>query len=164
MAEIWESVSQATHRALEQAGPVRIVAIGITNQRETVLFWDKKTGEPIHLALCGKIEEPLGGVNRSKTQGIAESVKEDWIGFDPYFSGTKAEWLLDHVDGARERAEKGELLFGTIDTWLIWKLCGAHVTDPSNASRTLLFNISTLDWDEDMLSFLMSQEPACPQW
>ena len=163
VAEIWDSVHQAISGALQKAGPVRIVGIGITNQRETSLFWDKNTGEPIHRALVWQDRRTAGRCQALKEAGHAQMVKDKTgLVLDPYFSGTKAEWLLDNVEGARTRAEKGELLFGTIDTWLIWKLCGAHVTDPSNASRTLLFNIKTLDWDEALLALLNIPSACLP--
>ena len=163
VGEIWESVCQAIRSALTQAGPVRIVSIGITNQRETVLFWDKKTGEPIHRALVWQDRRTADRCQGLRSAGHSDEVKKKTgLVLDPYFSGTKAEWLLDHVDGAREMAAQGDLLFGTIDTWLIWRLTGAHVTDPSNASRTLLFNIKTLDWDSDMLALLNVPKACLP--
>jgi len=155
VSEIWESISKAAEQALAKAGDVRIRAIGITNQRETSLFWDKKTGEPIHKALVWQDRRTTDRCIALKEAGKEELFKSrTGLVLDPYFSGTKAEWLLDNVDGARERAERGDLLFGTIDTWLTWKLCGAHVTDPSNASRTLLYNIHSMDWDDELLSEL----------
>jgi glycerol kinase len=161
VAEIWISVEAAVRAALEKAGPVNIVAVGITNQRETCLFWDRETGEPIHRALVWQDRRTADFCSGLKAEGREPGVRaKTGLVLDPYFSGTKAKWLLDHVDGARERASRGELLFGTIDTWLAWKLCGAHVTDPSNASRTLLFNIHTMDWDEEMLS-LFDVPSAC---
>lgn len=164
VAEIWESVRQAVRGALAKAGSVRIVGIGITNQRETSLFWDKETGDPIHRALVWQDRRTAERCQQLKDAGHADDVKErTGLVLDPYFSGTKAEWLLNNVEGAREKAVRGDLLFGTIDTWLIWKLCGAHVTDPSNASRTLLFNLKTLEWDEHMLSLLNIPKVCLPK-
>ena len=134
-----------------------IAAIGITNQRETVIVWDKKTGEPVYYAIvwqCRRTAEYCDGL---KEQGLTDMIrKKTGLIIDAYFSATKIRWILEHVEGARERAERGELLFGTVETWLIWKLTGgkAHVTDYSNASRTMLFNINTLEWDEEILKIL----------
>ena len=138
IGEIWQSVAEAVTGALAQAGVTadRIQAIGVTNQRETSLFWDR-SGQAIHRALVWQDRRTA-----DRCRALAEAGHEDLfrertgLVLDPYFSGTKAEWLLDHVEGARARAEAGELMFGTIDTYLCWRLCGAHVTDPSNASRT----------------------------
>ena len=154
--EIWTSIAEASAKAFEKAGDVNVKAVGITNQRETCLFWDKETGEPIHRALVWQDRRTADLCIALKARGLEEMVRgKTGLVLDPYFSGTKAAWLLNNVEeGARERAEKGELLFGTIDTWLTWKLCGAHVTDPSNASRTLLYNIHTNEWDEELLELL----------
>jgi glycerol kinase len=159
--EIWESVTTSIAQTIAAAPPHRIRAIGITNQRETCLFWDKETGEPIHRALVWQDRRTAPFCLELKERGLEEMVRaKTGLVLDPYFSGTKAKWMLDSVDGARMRAEKGEILFGTIDTWLIWRLCGAHVTDPSNASRTLLYNIETQDWDDELLE-LFSIPRAC---
>jgi len=152
--EIWQSIETAVTGALHKAGRQAsdIVAIGITNQRETCLFWDRETGTPIHRALVWQDRRTA-----QRCQNLKELGKEDMIRrktgllLDPYFSGTKAGWLLDHIPGARARAEAGELQFGTIDTYVAWRLTGAHVTDPSNASRTLLYNLHTGDWDDELL-------------
>ena len=150
--EIWESILESIKKAREFAPEHTIRAIGITNQRETCLFWDKETGEPIHKALVWQDRRTASFCMELKEKGLEEGIRaKTGLVLDPYFSGTKAKWLLDNVPNARERAQKGEILFGTIDTWLIWKLCGAHVTDPSNASRTLLFNIETQAWDDELL-------------
>jgi len=155
VAEIWTSIAEAAEKAFSKSGPVNIRAVGITNQRETCLFWDKETGAPIHRALVWQDRRTADMCADLKSRGLEEMVRsKTGLVLDPYFSGTKAAWLLDNVEGARERAEKGDLLFGTIDTWLTWKLCGAHVTDPSNASRTLLYNIHTNDWDQELLELL----------
>ncbi len=154
--EIWASVEAAVRGALERAGEgVRVVAVGITNQRETSLFWDRATGRPIHRALVWQDRRTADRCAELKAAGHEELVRaRTGLVLDPYFSGTKAAWLLDHVPGARARAEAGELAFGTIDTWLAWKLCGAHATDPSNASRTLMFDIHRLAWDDELLDLL----------
>lgn len=157
--EIWSSVLSvvtevmATHRI----EPEQIATIGITNQRETTVVWDKTTGLPIYNALVWQSRQTDKICNKLKEAGHEPLFKEKTgLLMDPYFSGTKVAWILDHVEGARSRAEKGELLFGTIDTWLIWKLTGgvAHVTDYSNASRTLMYNIYDLQWDELLLKHL----------
>jgi len=162
--EIWSSVSSAIQKAKQKALAHRIVAIGITNQRETCLFWDRKTGEPIHRALVWQDRRTADFCQELKDQGLEERIRsKTGLVLDPYFSGTKAKWTLDHVEGAREKAKRGDILFGTIDTWLIWKLCGAHVTDPSNASRTLLYNIETQDWDEELLSIFDVPRECLPK-
>jgi glycerol kinase len=155
VAEIWASVEAAVRGALAAAGAVTIRAIGITNQRETSLFWDRETGAPIHRALVWQDRRTADRCRDLKAAGHEARFKErTGLVLDPYFSGTKAGWLLDHVPGARARAAKGELLFGTIDAWLAWRLCGAHATDPSNASRTLLYNIREMRWDAELCDIL----------
>jgi glycerol kinase len=155
VSEIWASIQAAVEGALEAAGEVQILAIGITNQRETSLFWDKRTGAPIHRALVWQDRRTADRCQALKDSGHEALFKEKTgLVLDPYFSGTKAAWLLDNVEGARARAEAGDLHFGTIDAWLSWKLCGAHATDPSNASRTLLFNIREMSWDEELCGIL----------
>lgn len=152
VADIWRSVERAAGGALAAAGPVRVVAVGITNQRETSLFWDRATGAPAHRALVWQDRRTAGRCAELKAEGREAWVRErTGLVLDPYFSGTKAEWVLQNVPGARARAGRGELLFGTIDAWLAWQLCGAHATDPSNASRTLLYNIRRLEWDAELL-------------
>lgn len=164
VAEIWSSIEQAVLKTLERAGDVNIRALGITNQRETCLFWDRHTGEPIHRALVWQDRRTADVCQELKDQGLEATFKQKTgLVLDPYFSGTKAAWLLNNVFGARERAEKGDLLFGTIDTWLTWKLCGAHVTDPSNASRTLLYNIHSNEWDDELLRILNIPKKCLPQ-
>ncbi|HCH66769.1 MAG: glycerol kinase [Deltaproteobacteria bacterium] len=155
VAEIWDSVRQAVKGALAAAPNVTIRAIGITNQRETSLFWDRNTGAPIHRALVWQDRRTADICAQLKDDGHEPAVQAaTGLVLDPYFSGTKAGWLLDHVPGARERAEAGELLFGTIDAWLAWKLCGTHATDASNASRTLLFDLNTGAWSPDLCALL----------
>jgi len=155
VSEIWDSVRQAINGARKAAPGARIRAIGITNQRETSLFWDKNSGKPIHRALVWQDRRTADTCSQLKEAGHEPAVrKATGLVLDPYFSGTKAGWLLKHVDGARERAESGELLFGTIDAWLSWKLCGTHATDASNASRTLLYNIRSGQWSPELCALL----------
>lgn len=155
--EIWASMLGVAVEAMSKIGATAedIAAIGITNQRETTIVWDKNTGEPVYPAIVWQCRRTSEYCDYLKEQGFTEQFKaKTGLVIDAYFSGTKVKWILDHVTGARERAEKGELLFGTVETWLIWKLTkgAVHVTDYSNASRTMLFNITTLEWDEDILS------------
>lgn len=167
VAEIWESVQAAVEGAIAAAGgadAVRIVAVGITNQRETCLFWDRKTGAPIHRALVWQDRRTADRCRALKERGLEPLFRaRTGLVLDPYFSGTKAGWLLDHVPGARARAEAGELCFGTIDSWLAWRLCGAHATDPSNASRTLLFDIHKMGWDPELLEILGVPAASLPR-
>lgn len=157
--EIWATqISVAQEAMLKHNLNYRdIVALGITNQRETTVVWDKATGEPIYNAIVWQCRRTSDYAEALKNQGHEEMIRrKTGLIIDAYFSGTKIKWILDHVDGARERAERGELLFGTIESWLIWKMTGGevHVTDYSNAARTMLFNIHTLDWDDEILSLL----------
>ena len=157
--EIWDSVVAVVKSALDRAGITAgdVAAIGITNQRETIVVWDKATGAPIHNAIVWQDRRTAQICHDMKEQGLEETFsKKTGLLLDPYFSGTKLAWLLDDVDGARGRAEAGELLAGTIDSFLIWKLTGgkAHVTDATNASRTLLFNIRTNEWDGELADLL----------
>ncbi|MDQ1901476.1 glycerol kinase GlpK [Paracoccus sp. WLY502] len=151
--DIWTSSAGTARAAIEKAGAPRIDAIGITNQRETVVIWDRKTGEPIHRAIVWQDRRTADICNRLRDEGAEDQVTDTTgLLLDPYFSATKIGWLLDHVDGARDRAQAGELAFGTIDSFLIWKLTGgrSHVTDATNASRTLLYDIRKGDWSDDM--------------
>ncbi|WP_296627113.1 glycerol kinase GlpK [uncultured Negativibacillus sp.] len=144
----------------------QIKGIGITNQRETTILWDAKTGRPIYNAIVWQCRRTADIVDRLKQQGLGEYIREvTGLVPDAYFSATKIAWILDHVEGARERAKRGEILFGTVDSWLIWKLTGgkAHVTDMTNASRTMLFNIRTLEWDEKLLEALDIPRAMLPQ-
>lgn len=157
--DIWATQSGVARQVIEKAGvkPAEIAAIGITNQRETTIIWDRVTGKPIMNAIVWQDRRTAGICDAMKERGLEEYVrKTTGLVIDAYFSGTKVKWMLDNVPGARERARKGELLMGTVDTWLIWKLTGGavHVTDYSNAARTLLFNIQDLCWDEGMLKEL----------
>lgn len=155
--EIWESVVWSIRTALEAAGAEGkdIAAIGITNQRETVLVWDCKSGKPVHNAIVWQDRRTAEYCAELKRGGHeAEITRKTGLLIDPYFSGTKLKWLLDHVEGARARAEAGELAFGTVDSYLIWRLTGgkSHVTDATNACRTLLFNLEQNAWDEELLA------------
>ncbi|RPF49145.1 glycerol kinase [Hydrogenoanaerobacterium saccharovorans] len=155
--EIWATQIGVAHEAMEKAGATAkdIAAIGITNQRETTVVWDKTTGEPVYHAIVWQCRRTAEYCDSLKAKGLVDSFREKTgLMIDAYFSGTKVRWILENVPGVRERAENGELLFGTMDTWLIWKLTKGrvHVTDYSNASRTLLFNIKELKWDEEILA------------
>ncbi|MFI8715408.1 glycerol kinase GlpK [Brevibacillus sp. HB2.2] len=165
--EIWESQLEVLKAVLleNHVKPEEIAGIGITNQRETTVVWDKHTGKPIHHAIVWQSRQSIDICNQLKEQGFEQTVREKTgLLIDAYFSGTKVKWLLDHVEGARERAERGDLLFGTIDTWLIWKLTNGlvHVTDYSNASRTLMFNIHSLEWDDELLNMLQIPKSMLP--
>ena len=157
--EIWATQLGVAVEAMGKIGATAadIAGIGITNQRETTIVWDKTTGEPVCNAIVWQCRRTSAYCDTLKEQGHTENIRmRTGLVVDAYFSGTKIKWILDNVSGARERAQRGELLFGTVETWLIWKLTGGrvHVTDYSNASRTMLFNINTLDWDEEILSLL----------
>ena len=157
--EIWSTQLEVARQAMENIGatPGSIAAIGITNQRETTVVWDKKTGEPIYRAIVWQCRRTSRYCDELKARGLTDAFRaKTGLVIDAYFSGTKLRWILENVPGARARAERGELLFGTVETWLIWKLTGGkvHVTDYSNASRTMLFNINTLCWDEEILKEL----------
>ena len=151
--EIWASERRALAEITSHIDPRQVAAIGITNQRETTILWDRRTGEPIHNAIVWQCRRTAPFCDELKARGLGEIIAEKTgLLIDAYFSASKIRWLLDHVPGARERAERGELCFGTVDSWLIWQLSGGavHVTDYSNASRTMLFNIHTLRWDEEL--------------
>ncbi len=157
--EIWSTQLGVAVEAMSKIGADAsdIAAIGITNQRETAIVWDKTTGEPIYHAIVWQCRRTAGYCDELKERGLTDFFRDKTgLIIDAYFSGTKIKWILDHVEGARERAERGELLFGTVETWLIWKLTKGkvHVTDYSNASRTLLFNIHTLKWDQEILDLM----------
>jgi glycerol kinase len=166
--EIWGSILAVIATILSESGikPEQISGIGITNQRETTIIWDKKTGLPIYNAIVWQSRQTNEICEELKAKGY-EAVfrRKTGLLIDAYFSGTKVKWILDHIEGAREKAEQGKLLFGTIDSWLIWKLSGgkAHVTDYSNASRTLLFNIYDLTWDDELLSILNIPKSMLPE-
>ena len=157
--EIFATQLEVARQALSNIGANAndIAAIGITNQRETTIVWDKNTGRPVHNAIVWQCRRTADYCQQLRSEGMVESIRsKTGLVIDPYFSGTKIRWILQNVPGAREAAERGDLLFGTVETWLIWKLTGGkvHVTDYSNASRTMLFNINTLRWDEEILEKL----------
>ena len=166
--EIWSSQIAVVHEVMQSAGvsAEEISSIGITNQRETTVVWDRKTGSPVHRAIVWQDRRTASICDALKDEGMEDYVRENTgLVIDAYFSGTKIKWILDQVDGAREKAEKGELCFGTVDAWLIWKMTGGavHATDYSNASRTMLFNIQSLDWDEKLLQALDVPKAILPQ-
>ncbi len=164
--EIWTSVQTAIRGALQKAGvpATRIAAIGITNQRETSLLWDKSSGRPIHRALVWQDRRTADACAALREAGHEPLFKHTTgLVLDPYFSGTKARWMLDHVDGARQRAEAGQLAFGTIDTWLCWRMTGEHVTDPSNASRTLMYDLHRQEWSDELLHLLGVPRAVLPR-
>ncbi len=166
--EIWSSQLAVAIEAMAKigAGPEQISGIGITNQRETVIVWDKRTGEPVYNAIVWQCRRTAEAIDRLTADGFDQVIREK-TGLipDAYFSASKIAWILEHVDGARKRAEAGELLFGTVDTWLIWNLTKGkiHVTDYTNASRTMLFNIHTLQWDEEILKYFNIPESMLPK-
>ena len=166
--EIWASQLGVAVEAMNMidASAADIAAIGITNQRETTILWDKNTGEPVYNAIVWQCRRTSEYCDSLKEQGLTEKFRRTTgLVIDAYFSATKIKWILDNVPGARERAEKGELLFGTVETWLIWKLTKgkAHVTDYSNAARTMLFNINTLEWDDEILQILDIPKAILPE-
>ena len=166
--EIWASQLGVAVEAMNMidASAADIAAIGITNQRETTILWDKNTGEPVYNAIVWQCRRTSEYCDSLKEQGLTEKFRrKTGLVIDAYFSATKIKWILDNVPGARERAEKGELLFGTVETWLIWKLTKgkAHVTDYSNAARTMLFNINTLEWDDEILQMLDIPKAILPE-
>ena len=166
--EIWATQTGLMYEAMSKIDITinEIAGIGITNQRETTVLWDKETGRPVHKAIVWQCRRTAGYCDELKKLGMAEFFRsKTGLVLDAYFSATKLRWLLDNAVGARERAEKGELLFGTVDSWIIWKLTGGkvHVTDYSNASRTMLFNIHTLKWDEEILRVLKIPQQILPE-
>lgn len=166
--EIWSTQLAVARQAMNEinASASEIAAIGITNQRETAIVWDKNTGKPVYNAIVWQCRRTSEYCDSLKEKGLTETFqKKTGLVIDAYFSGTKVKWILDHVEGVRERANRGELLFGTVETWLIWKLTkgAVHVTDYSNASRTMLFNINTLEWDEEILKELDIPKCMLPQ-
>ena len=166
--EIWSTQIGVAAEAVAKAGISAgdIAAIGITNQRETTVVWDKTTGKPVHNAIVWQSRQTMDICNDIKAKGLEPMFRQKTgLVVDAYFSGTKVKWILDNVEGARAKAEKGDLLFGTIDAWLIWKLTGGkvHVTDYSNASRTLMYNIRELKWDEEILKVLTVPASMLPE-
>ena len=166
--KIWKTVQEVVHDVIKKADiePEQIVGIGITNQRETTVIWDRRTGKPVYNAIVWQDRRTAGYCDELKEKGLEDkfSIKTGLV-IDSYFSGTKIKWILDHVEGARERAKQGELAFGTIDTWLIWKLSSGklHITDVSNASRTLIYNIHELEWDKDLLEIMDIPREILPE-
>ncbi|MCL6267603.1 glycerol kinase GlpK [Flagellimonas myxillae] len=166
--EIWATQAGMAAEAVSQKGlkAEQISAIGITNQRETVVVWDKNTGEPVYNAIVWQDKRTAGYCDELKSQGRSDTIREKTgLVIDAYFSGTKVKWILDNVEGARDKAEAGDLLMGTIDTWLIWKMTegNLHITDVTNASRTLLFNINSMDWDQELLDLLTIPKSMLPE-
>ena len=166
--EIFSTQLEVAKQALANVGATAadIAAIGITNQRETTVCWNKFTGKPVHNAIVWQCRRTAGYCDSLREEGLVDTIREKTgLVIDPYFSGTKIRWILENVPGAREQAEQGELLFGTVETWLIWKLTKGkvHVTDYSNASRTMLFNINDLTWDEEILAKLEIPASMLPQ-
>ena len=166
--EIFDTISDVTHQAMANinANAGNIVAIGITNQRETTIVWDKLTGEPVCHAIVWQCRRTSEYADKLKADGYTDMIRQKTgLVIDAYFSATKLKWILDNVEGAREKAENGQLLFGTVDTFIMWKLSGGkiHATDYSNASRTMLFNINTLDWDDDILKLLNIPRQMLPE-
>ena len=165
--EIWYSQRSVAEKVMAQAeaGPQQICGIGITNQRETSIVWDKETGEPVYHAIVWQCRRTAPMVDAIEPE-FKDYIKETTgLVPDPYFSATKIKWILDHVDGAMERAREGKLLFGTVDTWLIWKLTGGKVfvTDYTNASRTMLFDIHRRCWDQKILDYFQIRRPCWPR-
>ena len=166
--ELWSTMLGVAVEAMSKAGATAedIAGIGITNQRETTIVWDRKTGEPIYNAIVWQCRRTSEFCDELKTRGLTDTIRsKTGLVIDAYFSATKLKWLLDHVEGARERAKRGELCFGTVDTWLIWKLTKGrvHVTDYTNASRTMMYNINSLMWDPDILRELDIPEQMLPE-
>ena len=165
--EIWDTTLEVSRAAMAKlnVGADSIAAIGITNQRETTVIWDKETGQPIANAIVWQCRRTSDIIDQLVADGHADTIrKKTGLVPDAYFSGSKIKWLLDNVPGARKRAQAGKLLFGTIDTWLIWKLTGGrvHVTDHTNASRTMIYNIHDLCWDQELLELLEELEDFTP--
>lgn len=166
--EIWETQQDVARQALRQAGiePRELAAVGIANQRETTIVWDRRTGEPIANAIVWQDRRTIEYCNQWCLAGHAEAIqRKTGLVVDAYFSGSKIAWLLDHVQGARDRAERGDLAFGTVDSWLMWNLTGGrlHVTDVSNASRTMLMNLATGDWDDELLQWFKIPRAMLPE-
>jgi len=166
--EIWSSQAGVAAEAVAAIGAngLNLAAIGITNQRETTVIWERESGKPIHNAIVWQDRRTAEYCDELKARGLAEKIQQKTgLVVDAYFSGTKVKWILDNVEGARERAKKGELAFGTIDSWLVWNLTRGdlHITDVTNASRTMLFNINTMDWDDEILSIMDIPRELLPE-
>ena len=167
-ADLWSTVAATARSAIEKAGlhGTDLAAIGITNQRETTLLWDRRTGEPLHRAVVWQDRRTAPTCDRLRAEGLEPTITaRTGLLLDPYFSGTKLAWLLDHVEGARARAARGELAFGTVDSWLIWNLTGGqvHATDATNAARTMLYDIGRGQWDEDICKALDIPHSLLPE-
>ncbi len=167
-SEIWATQAGMAAEAVSKKGlkGEQMAAIGITNQRETVVVWDRNTGEPVYNAIVWQDKRTADYCDELKSQGKSQMIREKTgLVIDSYFSGTKVKWILDHLDGARKKAEAGELVLGTIDTWLIWKMTEGklHITDVTNACRSMLFNINTMDWDDELLDLLTIPKSMLPQ-
>ena len=166
--EIWSTQAGMAAEAVSKKGlkASQLAAIGITNQRETVVVWDKNTGEPVYNAIVWQDKRTADYCDALKKEGKSEMIREKTgLVIDSYFSGTKVKWILDNVEGAREKAEAGDLVLGTIDSWLIWKMTdgGLHISDVTNACRTMLFNINTMDWDDELLELLSIPKTMLPK-
>ncbi len=166
--EIWSTQAGVAAEAVTRAGMngASIAAIGITNQRETTIVWDRETGQPIYNAIVWQDRRTADFCDQLKEQGLEEKVRaKTGLPIDSYFSATKIRWILDNVEGAREKAKQGRLAFGTVDSWLVWNFTkgGLHVTDVTNASRTMLFNIHTLQWDDELLDALDIPRSMLPE-
>lgn len=166
--EIWKTQIEAAKEAIQKVGlsPSDIASIGITNQRETTVLWDKNTGRPVYNAIVWQCRRTADLCDKIKAAGLSDYIRENTgLIVDAYFSATKIKWILDNVEGVRQRAEKGDILFGNIDSWLVWKLTGGklHITDYTNASRTMLFNIKSLKWDENLLKELNIPSSILPE-
>lgn len=164
--DLWLTTRRCAERVAARVGAKNIAAIGLTNQRETTLLWDRRTGRPLHRAIVWQDRRTADACEKLKRAGLEPLFRrKTGLLLDPYFSGTKLTWLLDHLPGARRRAERGELAFGTVDTWLLWRLTGGavHATDASNASRTLLFNLRTGAWDDELLKILRVPREVLPE-
>src|SRR5690606_30564356 len=167
-SEIWSSQAAVAAESIARAGVAvhDVAGIGITNQRETTLVWNRRTGEPVYNAIVWQDRRTAGHCDRLRDAGHEDLIRQKTgLVIDAYFSGTKIQWILDNVEGARERAEQGELAFGTVDSWLVWKMTGGrlHMTDVSNASRTLLYNIHTNEWDDELLDLLNIPRSMLPE-
>lgn len=166
--EIWSSQWEVLQSLLSEKNisPDQIASMGITNQRETTVVWNRQTGKPVYNAIVWQSRQTIEICNHLREKGYESTIRnKTGLLIDAYFSGTKVKWILDHIEGAREKAEQGDLLFGTVDTWLIWKLTGGklHITDYSNASRTLMFNIHALEWDDELLEILTIPRSMLPE-
>ena len=166
--DIWSSQYGVMMETVAKSGVSAqdIAAIGITNQRETTIVWDKATGKPVYNAIVWQCRRTADSIEELKKRGLSEMIRsKTGLIPDAYFSASKLKWILDHVEGARERAKKGELLFGTVDTWLVWKLTEgrSHVTDATNASRTMLFNIDRMEWDDELLRLFDIPKEMLPE-